>query len=43
MSNYYCPNCQADLEEQDGFDPEDGYWTCAECVSSRAFEQKEHQ
>lgn len=31
MSNYYCPNCQADLEEQDGFDPEDGYWTCAEC------------
>lgn len=31
MSDYYCPNCYADLEMQDGFDPERGYWTCTEC------------
>lgn len=31
MSEYYCPNCGADLEEQPGFDPNSGYWTCTEC------------
>ena len=31
MSEYYCPNCGADLEDQSGFDPDDGYWTCKEC------------
>lgn len=31
MSDYYCPNCYADLEMQDGFDPDKGYWTCTEC------------
>lgn len=31
MSDYYCPNCGADLENQIGFYPENGYWTCTEC------------
>lgn len=31
MSDYYCPNCGADLEDQEGFDPEAGYWTCTSC------------
>ena len=31
MGDYYCPNCGADLEEQSGFDPYGGYWTCTEC------------
>lgn len=31
MSEYYCPNCGADLEDQPGFDPDSGYWTCTEC------------
>ena len=28
---YYCPNCNADLEDQFGFDPSNGTWTCTEC------------
>lgn len=31
MSDYYCPNCGADLGDQTGFCPENGYWTCTEC------------
>lgn len=29
--DYYCPNCGATLNAQEGFDPDDGYWTCTEC------------
>lgn len=28
---YYCPNCNADVEDQFGFDPSNGIWTCTEC------------
>lgn len=28
---YYCPNCNATLNDQDGFDPDLGVWTCTEC------------
>lgn len=31
MSDYYCSNCNADLGDQNGFDPLAGTWTCAEC------------
>ena len=31
MSNYFCPHCGADLDDQDGFNPNTGYWTCKEC------------
>lgn len=31
MSDYYCPNCNADLGNQPGFDPDSNYWICAEC------------
>ena len=31
MSEYYCPNCGADLEDQSGFDPDEGTWTCTNC------------
>ena len=31
MGEYYCPNCGADLDEQDGFDPSCGTWTCTSC------------
>ena len=31
MLEYYCNNCGADLDEQDGFDPSEGYWVCTEC------------
>ena len=31
MDEYYCPNCGADLSEQDGFDPSCGTWTCTSC------------
>lgn len=31
MGEHYCTNCGADLESQDGFDPEAGYWICREC------------
>ena len=31
MGEYYCTNCGADLETQDGFDPDTGYWICREC------------
>ncbi len=26
-----CPNCGANLEAQQGFDSDNGYWTCALC------------
>ena len=29
--NFTCPNCGADLQAQQGFDPSKGYWTCADC------------
>ena len=28
---YHCPNCGAVLNNQDGFSPYDGTWTCTEC------------
>ena len=28
---YYCPNCNATLNDQDGFDPDLGIWTCTNC------------
>lgn len=28
---YFCPNCDAILNEQTGFDPDAGVWTCTEC------------
>jgi hypothetical protein len=28
---YYCTNCDADLEEQDGFNPDESFWTCTMC------------
>lgn len=31
MGDYYCPNCNADLEDQYGFDPSRGTWTCTCC------------
>lgn len=31
MSDYYCPNCGADLGDQAGFDPDEGFWKCMQC------------
>lgn len=31
MDEYYCPNCGASLNDQYGFDPSCGTWTCTEC------------
>lgn len=31
MEEYFCPNCQAVLNEQWGFDPNGGTWTCTQC------------
>ena len=31
MSEYFCPNCGSDLEDQYGFDPDNGIWTCTNC------------
>ena len=28
---YYCPNCGANLNDQYGFDPDKGTWTCTNC------------
>lgn len=28
MSDYYCPSCGADLGDQAGFDPDEGFWKC---------------
>ena len=28
---YVCPHCWAILDDQDGFDPDKGSWTCTEC------------
>ena len=28
---YFCPNCGATLNDQYGFDPNEGSWTCTEC------------
>lgn len=30
-NEYFCPNCDAILNDQPGFDPELGVWTCTEC------------
>lgn len=30
-NEYFCPNCGATLNDQDGFDPNNGTWTCTEC------------
>jgi len=31
MDEYYCPNCGATLNDQYGFDPSVGTWTCTSC------------
>lgn len=31
MDEYFCPNCNAILNNQDGFDPSCGTWTCTSC------------
>ncbi len=31
---YFCPNCGAILNDQDGFDPDEGTWTCTDCGQS---------
>ena len=31
MDEYFCPNCGATLNDQYGFDPDNGTWTCTEC------------
>ena len=31
MSDYYCPNCGADIGDQAGFDPDEGFWKCTQC------------
>lgn len=31
MLEYYCPNCNATLDDQPGFDPALGTWKCTEC------------
>ena len=28
---YFCPNCRAILNDQSGFDPDEGVWTCTGC------------
>ena len=31
MSEYFCTNCGATLNEQYGFDPDNGSWSCTDC------------
>lgn len=31
MDEYFCPNCGATLNNQPGFDPNGGTWTCTSC------------
>ncbi len=31
MDEYFCPNCGATLNDQPGFDPDSGTWTCTSC------------
>ena len=31
MDEYFCPHCGAILNDQPGFDPNNGTWTCTEC------------
>ena len=31
MNEYFCPHCSAILNDQYGFDPDKGTWTCTEC------------
>ena len=31
MDEYFCPHCGAILNNQSGFEPGNGFWTCAEC------------
>lgn len=39
---YYCPNCGAILNDQDGFDPDNGYWICKECSQPLFDEEDEY-
>ena len=38
---YFCPNCNADLTKQAGFDPDEGRWACTECGMQLYDEQYE--
>ena len=31
MDEYFCPNCGATLNDQPGFNPDGGTWTCTAC------------
>lgn len=31
MDEFFCPHCQAILNDQPGFDPDNGVWECTEC------------
>ena len=31
MNEYFCPNCEAVLNHQPGFDPGKGHWVCTKC------------
>ncbi len=31
VDEYFCPNCGAILNNQDGFDPAEGTWRCTKC------------
>lgn len=31
LDEYFCPKCGAILNDQPGFDPDNGTWTCTEC------------
>ena len=31
MDEYFCPNCGSTLNDQTGFDPDNGTWTCTVC------------
>lgn len=41
MGEYYCPHCEADLEEQWGFDSSVGHWTCTECGHTNIISEDE--
>ena len=41
MDEYFCPNCGATLNYQDGFDPSPGAWTCTECGHTNGINEDE--
>ena len=41
MDEYFCPNCGATLNYQDGFDPSLGAWTCTECGHTNGINEDE--